>query len=285
MIATIKDRSDEAKQLREAFLRGDGEAAARVEAAHPKGSSIVREGKMTHLDARSVVARENGALNWQRLEQHTLDCEFALAIEHLDVKSVKSCLKKDPSLMEREIPAIDGKFATPPLSYVANVSLYQGHHGESAATASAMLETGLVDSERLGYAMDQACSLGAEDMALVLVEAGADVNQSTIYDATALHWAVNNGMPKLVEALVKRGADLERKCSHWGGTPLWWAVRPVGTRWIADLGDREASIRMAIELGANTAATSKDGRSIYDVSRKHAETRKLIDEAVDPTST
>ena len=281
---TIRDRSDEAKSLREAFLRGDQEAAARVQAAHPKGSLIVRDGKMTHLDARSIIARENGALNWQRFEQQMLDCEFARAIEHLDEKAVKSCLKKDPTLMDREIPAMDAKFATPPLSYIANVSLYLGHRGATAAVARAMLDTGLVEGERLGYAMDQACSLGAEAVALVLVDAGAPVNQPTIYDATALHWAVNNGMPKLVEELVRRGADLEARCSHWGGTPLWWAVRPVGTKWIADLGDREASIRKAIELGADTGATSKDGRSVYDVSRKHVDMRKLMDEYTDPAS-
>lgn len=233
---------------------------------------------MTHLDARSVIARENGALNWQRLEQQTLDCEFARAVENLDAKSVNACLTKDPTLMKREIPALDAKYATPPLSYIANVSLSQRHRRATSAVARSMLDTGLVDAERLGYAMDQACSLGAEELALVLLAAGADANQPTIYGASSLHWAVNNGMPRLVEELVKQGADLECKCSHWGGTPLWWAVRPVGTKWIADLGDRDASIRKAIELGADTTATSKDGRSIYAVSRKHRQTRTLIDE-------
>ena len=281
MRVTIKDRSDEAKRLREAFLAGEADAVRRVQAVHPKAAAIVAQGKISHLDARSVIARENGALNWPRYEQQMLDCTFALAIEQLDLKSVTACLKTDPSLIEREIPAMDAKFATPPLSYVANVSLYNRHRGPSAPIARAMLDTGLIDDERLGYAMDQACSLGAEAMALVLVDAGADVNQPTIYGATALHWAVNNGMPRLVEALVERGADLERKCEHWQGTPLWWAARGVGTKSISDLGDRPAAMRKAVELGADTGATSKDGRSIHDVSRKHADIRRLIDEYVD----
>ncbi|MEM7362427.1 MAG: ankyrin repeat domain-containing protein [Pseudomonadota bacterium] len=278
MKTTISDHTRAAKELRATFLARHEESIARVIASHPKGSQLAKAGKMTHLDAKVTVARETGALNWQSLEAQILDRDFAIAIEHLDLRMVKSCLKKDPTLMKREIPSVDGSFATPPLSYVANVSLSLEHNGPTAKVASAMLDTGLVDEERLGYAMDQACSLGAEDVALILIEAGADVSQSTIFDATALHWAVTNGMPKVVEALVRGGANLEHRCTNWGGTPLWWGVRPVSTGPFRDLGDPVAAIRKIIELGADIHAKSNDGRSVHDMSRRHADMSDLMDE-------
>jgi hypothetical protein len=61
------------------------------------------------------------------------------------------------------------------------------------------------------------------DMAEVnrLVEAGADVNAVSVYQATPLHWAVQGSSvkPDILSYLVKHGADVNAK-NMWGATPL-----------------------------------------------------------------
>lgn len=61
------------------------------------------------------------------------------------------------------------------------------------------------------------------DMAEVrrLVEAGADVNAVSVYQATPLHWAVQGSSvkPDILSYLVEHGADVNAK-NTWGVTPL-----------------------------------------------------------------
>jgi len=61
------------------------------------------------------------------------------------------------------------------------------------------------------------------DMAEVsrLVEAGADVNAVSVYQATPLHWAVQGSSvkPDILSYLVEHGADVNAK-NMWGATPL-----------------------------------------------------------------
>jgi hypothetical protein len=54
-----------------------------------------------------------------------------------------------------------------------------------------------------------------------LVEAGADVNAVSVYQATPLHWAVQGSSvkPDILSYLVEHGADVNAK-NMWGATPL-----------------------------------------------------------------
>ena len=54
-----------------------------------------------------------------------------------------------------------------------------------------------------------------------LVEAGADVNAVSVYQATPLHWAVQGSSvkPDILSYLVEHGADVNAK-NTWGATPL-----------------------------------------------------------------
>ena len=89
--------------------------------------------------------------------------------------------------------------------------------------------------------------LGYESLALVLIEAGADVDSRTglyidgTHDTTPLHYACD--MPNVVRALLEHGADVQAEDSE-GETPLDWAL----VWWQAE------SVRLLLEHGAGVAA-------------------------------
>ena len=71
-----------------------------------------------------------------------------------------------------------------------------------------------------------AASLGAEDVGIRLLDAGADPHARGDGGETALHWAALFGELRLVERLID-GADLELEDDQYHSTPLGWAVHSV----------------------------------------------------------
>jgi ankyrin repeat protein len=128
-------------------------------------------------------------------------------------------------------------------------------------------------------ALAEAVYSNYEDLAMLLIENGAKVNTKTgIYidgdgDITPLHRAAGN--PRLVEALLKHGADVKARDTS-GDTPLHWAARDAGSasfRTILTGGKKEAKkvepppskcaqcVRLLIESGADVNAKDKEGRT------------------------
>jgi hypothetical protein len=64
-----------------------------------------------------------------------------------------------------------------------------------------------------------ACMRGEEDVAIFLLEHGADLHDPADTGATALHWAAGAAHPGLVKCLLQIGAPLE-VLNQWGGTVL-----------------------------------------------------------------
>lgn len=74
--------------------------------------------------------------------------------------------------------------------------------------------------------MHEACNHGWYEVAVRLVQAGANVNAKGLDNDTPLHDAAANGNFKLVKLLVEKGADIYAKNSK-GKTPLDTAVPDV----------------------------------------------------------
>ena len=69
-----------------------------------------------------------------------------------------------------------------------------------------------------------AASLGAEDVGLRLVDAGAAVGIHGLFDETPLHWAATMGLPRLVRRLIEAGADVNAEDRKYQSSPLGWAL-------------------------------------------------------------
>jgi ankyrin repeat protein len=64
-----------------------------------------------------------------------------------------------------------------------------------------------------------ACMYGSEDVAIFLLDLGADLQDPSDTGATALHWAAGAGCLNLIKLFIRRGALLE-VVNRWGGTVL-----------------------------------------------------------------
>jgi hypothetical protein len=68
-----------------------------------------------------------------------------------------------------------------------------------------------------------AASLGAEDVGLALLRAGARPEITGIFGETAFHWAAMLGEDRLVAALIA-GSNLNQPDEKYNSPPLGWAI-------------------------------------------------------------
>jgi len=117
---------------------------------------------------------------------------------------------------------------THPLHYVSDM-LFNGvlPKGKELPLVDALLEAGAdVNFRKEGKGetpLIGAASLGAEDVAIRLLKAGAQPHLIGQGGETALHWAALFGEHRLAQRLIE-GADLELEDAQYHSTPLGWAV-------------------------------------------------------------
>src|SRR5690554_5206082 len=70
-----------------------------------------------------------------------------------------------------------------------------------------------------GSPLIQAVTTGHYDLAIKLIEEGADVRAREVDNTTALHYAAHYGQEKLVARLVEAGADVNA-VNDYGSTPM-----------------------------------------------------------------
>lgn len=116
-----------------------------------------------------------------------------------------------------------------------------------------------INFTELGYdgetLLTKAISLGHEEMAKIMINAGADISTSNINNETPLIIAANKGLTKLTEFLVERGADLDKK-DIFGDTALLVAIKKKN----------EGIIIYLLEQGANIFLQDRYGRTPYHLT-------------------
>jgi len=117
---------------------------------------------------------------------------------------------------------------THPLYYVSDM-LFEGtlQRGKELPLAEALIQAGAnLDFQRNGKSetpLIGAASLGAEDVGLRLLDAGARPELRGLFGETALHWAALLGEDRLAGRLIE-GADLNLKDERYKSPPLGWAI-------------------------------------------------------------
>ncbi len=178
------------------------------------------------------------------------------AIRNGDVESVKSILKKNPGLLDKEVG-----YGLKPLHYAAylgqkDIALYLISKGASVdeetighftptnfavrygnvSTAAVFLENGadIFSKTPQGESYLHFSVLsGKKEMVGFLIDKGLNVNVAKKGNLTPLHIAAVSGNQEIVEFLVQKGADLNVRSTD-GGTPLHFA-EASGNKHIVEL--------------------------------------------------
>jgi ankyrin repeat protein len=200
--------------------------------------------------------------------------EFGRMIEVGDAQGVRSALSSDPELANRTILwYLNQPNESDPLHYVSDClchgTLTNDTEGE---IAKLLLAHGASINGTQGREspLIAAASLGADLVARVLVESGAELESTALFGARALHWAAWTGASSTVQLLIERGARFDVKCSEFGATPLFWAVHGYGPHGPAEKLDQVGAARALIKAGAKVETSNKHGESALTAAQRCA---------------
>ena len=198
------------------------------------------------------------------------DDTFRRLIEHGEVDALRRALTADHGLANRTIHwHLNQDNESDPLHFVSdcvgNGWLTNGAEGEIAELLLAFGAeiNGIAGRESPLIA---SASLGAERISKVLIEAGAELEKTSIFGSRALHWAAWTGSAVTVNLLIAGGAQIEAKDSEFSATPLFWAVHGYGPNGPEKKKDQVRAAKTLIEAGANARTVNKQGLSALELA-------------------
>lgn len=199
------------------------------------------------------------------------DDDFRLLIEHGDTNGMRRALEADAGLANRTIRwYLNQPNESDPLHFVSDC-VFNGwlKNGTEGQIAELLLEfgaelNGTLDRESPLIA---STSLGAERVSKVLIDAGADLERTSVFGSRALHWAAWMGASATVDLLIDRGAQIEARDSEFGSTPLFWAVHGYGPDGAAQKRDQVGAAKRLIDAGADPRTANKRGVTAFELAK------------------
>lgn len=153
-----------------------------------------------------------------------MDVKFA--IDSGDSAALLRLLSQDSSRANELIRW--GKCLTHPLHYISDM-LFNGtlQKGKELPLVEALVQAGAdLNFDKDGKSetpLIGAASLGAEDVGIFLLDAGARPEPRGLFGETAIHWAAMLGEDRLVARLIP-GSDVDLKDKKYNSSPLGWAI-------------------------------------------------------------
>jgi len=197
---------------------------------------------------------------------------FRNLIEEGNVEGIRNALATDPEFADRTVVwGLKLDCESDPLHFVCDCVFEEWIDAEKASEiARVLLDHGATVDGTKGRETPLlgATSLGAEKVANMFIESGADIEATSIFGARPLHWAAYMGLPSTVEMLARRGADIEAKCTEFGATPLFWAAHGFGPRGPDNKAGQITAARELIGAGATIGTSNKEGLTAVDCSRR-----------------
>lgn len=180
-------------------------------------------------------------------------------IEQVALLDLGSQLKSDPSLANALITfGSENQHQVHPLHYVCDC-VFEGKimEAEALEIAQLFIEYGAdIDGEKI-VAKDSpliaASSLYCDEIALYLIDLGADIQHKGTHQGTCLHWACWTGADRVVEKLMKLEIDLEDQQNDFQASPLQWAIHGFLKGGEKNQRQQKTVIASLLQAGASTA--------------------------------
>jgi hypothetical protein len=181
--------------------------------------------------------------------------DLKTAILNGDSDTLRRLLRDDPSQANALIRwGLNDCVNTHPLHYVSDM-LFEGklHKGQELPLIEALIQAGsILDFQKNGKGdtpLIGAASLGAEDVGLRLLDAGAKPELRGLFGETALHWAALLGEDRLAERLIP-GTDLNLKDEKYQSPPLGWAIHGWSNPPAGNQGRQHQVVLLLVGAGA-----------------------------------
>jgi len=170
-------------------------------------------------------------LNTLELNKERMDVK--IAIQSGDAAALRQLLAEESSRANELIVWGEKKLChTHPLHFISDM-LFGGalRSGKEIPLVEALLDAGADldyqrrrdDGEMGDTPLIGAASLGAEELGLRLLAAGANPNLLGLFGETALHWAALLGEDRLVAELIK-ASNVNLRDKKYNSPPLGWAL-------------------------------------------------------------
>jgi hypothetical protein len=160
------------------------------------------------------------------MPETTNTVDVKTAIQRGDADVLRRLLAEDPSRANTPIRwGENDHLKTPPLHFVSDM-IWDGTlaFGREIRIIEVLIAAGADLNAQNGSPLNAAASLGAEDVGIRLLEAGARADLVGLFGETALHWAAHLGASHLADRLVQAGSPLDARDQKYHSTPLGWAM-------------------------------------------------------------
>ncbi len=200
-----------------------------------------------------------------------------------DLDGIESAISKAPSKVNQIIkwgPLF--KNQVHPLHYLCD-RVFSGELEDKAAgqIASLLIENG---ANVNGYGFEElkdtplvaAASLHADEVALVLIEAGADIHHGGCYGGTALHWAAWCGRDRLVKRVLEEELDIDRRCVTHASTAFFWAAHGRANSGEKSKHNQIECARLIRDAGADMSIPNMNGITAEELLENDEEFLKAV---------
>ncbi len=205
-------------------------------------------------------------------------------IDNKDYKRIEQALSANPDLANEGIPYDEvNTTKAHPLHRICD-GVFSGKYtdAEGVKMAKIFLEFGATINgneliEKKDSPLIAASSLQADQLAILYIENGANINHAGTHGGTALHWAAWCGRDKVVRRLLQEGAEINKRCIDFKSTPLFWAVHGLKNGGTNSLRDCLECVRLLIHAGADKSIPNAEGKTVIDLlTDKDLELKELL---------
>lgn len=210
--------------------------------------------------------------------------QFRNLLKKTDIEGLAALLAEHPHLANEPIPLDDNPAKAHPLHRICDGVFSGTYTDKQAAKMAKLLLTfdanvdGNSTKEQIDTPLIAAASLHADEVGILYIDHGANIQHTGCHGGTALHWAAWCGRDRLVSRLIKEKAEVNKRCVDFASTPLLWAVHGYTYGGNENRHNQIDCVRMLLGAGADKTIPNRQGiLPVQFLSDEDLELKKMLD--------